>query len=419
MSGAPTAGSPRSSLWVIAAGATTMAVATLPAFFFGAFAVSIRADIGFSPAGIGMAASVFWGTSAASAPLVGRVVQALGAVRSVQLCGVGIAAALLPLALLAESWAALAVFLGFAGVANSIGQTAASLTLAEHGSEHNAGIAFGANQAAVPLASTVAGFAVPLFVVIGGWQAAFLLGATGAVLLAILAPRAILGSDRPARRESEVAERSSKGAQPIDRSVIGLITAGAFLAAGAALTLTSYFVAFAVESGYSEGGGGTLFALASLTSVVVRVIAGARLDRAQRLSGRRVNALAPAGAILLIGSAGFALLATAQVWSPALVVGTMLALGLGWSWAGLMTFAIVDLHRGAAAVATGVVLTGVFTGGVVMPTALGLVIDQVSYRTAWVAASACMGTAALLFLFASAILSRRARQTPEDPAAPT
>lgn len=197
--------------------------------------------------------------------------------------------------------------------------------------------------------------------------------------------------------------------------MIGLVTVGSFFAAGAALALTSYFVAFAVETGYSEGAGGTLFAVASLTSVVIRIIAGARLDRAKRAGRRRRDALAPAGAILLVGAGGFALLSASEAWPAALVIGTLLALGVGWSWAGLMTFSIVELHPDAAAVATGVVLTGVFTGGVVMPIAVGLPIEHLSYRAGWLAGAACMAIAAALLLAASLLLSRRARRAAEAP----
>ena len=76
-------------------------------------------------------------------------------------------------------------------------------------------------------------------------------------------------------------------------------------------------------------------------------------------------------ALLAVGAAGLALLAVPG--TPALAVGVLLGFGLGWSWPGLMNFAVVRLHPQAPAAATSITQTGVYAGGCLGPLSLGAV----------------------------------------------
>ena len=76
-----------------------------------------------------------------------------------------------------------------------------------------------------------------------------------------------------------------------------------------------------------------------------------------------------------------------------------------------MHLTIVQLNRDAAATATGTILFGVFGGGVVMPSLLGLCIEHASYRFAWTAASGGLVIASGLLLVAHNVLRRRRRRT--------
>ena len=51
----------------------------------------------------------------------------------------------------------------------------------------------------------------------------------------------------------------------------------------------------------------------------------------------------------------------------------ILGFGFGWSWPGLMNFAVVRLHPQAPAAATSITQTGVYAGGCVGPLGLGAV----------------------------------------------
>jgi predicted MFS family arabinose efflux permease len=94
------------------------------------------------------------------------------------------------------------------------------------------------------------------------------------------------------------------------------------------------------------------------------------------------------------GAVGMALPATGA--APALLPGTALAFGMGWSWPGLLNFVIVRHNPSAPAVAIGINQTGVFAGGATGPIAFGLLVEIWSYRVAWSMAGAALLVAALL-----------------------
>jgi MFS family permease len=104
------------------------------------------------------------------------------------------------------------------------------------------------------------------------------------------------------------------------------------------------------------------------------------------------------------GSLGLALLAVPS--SVALVVGVVLGFGLGWSWPGLLTFAVVKLHPQAPAAATSISQTGVYAGGFVGPLGFGALAASIGYPPAWVLAALAMVLAASLMALASRALHR-------------
>ena len=98
---------------------------------------------------------------------------------------------------------------------------------------------------------------------------------------------------------------------------------------------------------------------------------------------------------LALGAIGFGLLAVPG--SPALIVGTVLAFGLGWAWPGLLQFAVVRLNPSAPAAATSIVQVGVYAGGFAGPIVFGWLAAHASFPVAWsVAAVAMVVTAALM-----------------------
>jgi dipeptide/tripeptide permease len=102
------------------------------------------------------------------------------------------------------------------------------------------------------------------------------------------------------------------------------------------------------------------------------------------------------------GAVGLALLAVPG--TPALVIGTILGFGLGWSWPGLMQFAVVRLNPTAPAAASSIIQMGVYAGGCVGPIAFGLTATHTSFPAAWAAAAVTMVAAALLVVLGRRML---------------
>lgn len=364
----------------VAAAALSTVLASLPVFLLGGLAVLVRGELGFGELQLGLAVSTFFAVAAATAVPAGRVAHRLGARRTTVL-GAWLSAAALVAMALAGSYAALLVALSVAGVANSLAQIGSNQALARAVPAARQGLAFGVKQSAVPAATLLAGLALPAIGLTLGWRAAFLGAALLALVYVVLVPRAA----RPVAAARPRADRTGDAA-------VGALTvlslAGA-LASGAANALGAFLVESAVSVGLSAGAAGLLLAGGSALGVVVRLLAGWRAD------AREGGHLAVVIAMIGTGAFGMALLATTSV--PLLVPGTALAFGLGWSWPGLLTFAVVRLNPAAPAIATSITQTGIFAGGATGPLLFGLLIEAFSYRVAWsVAALALLGSALLM-----------------------
>jgi len=90
--------------------------------------------------------------------------------------------------------------------------------------------------------------------------------------------------------------------------------------------------------------------------------------------------------MLIVGTAGFVLLATGRSWP--FVLGTMLAFGAGWGWHGLFNFAGVKYNPNVPAAATGITQTGAAAGSAAGPFLFGVIVESTSYGTAWLSAGA-------------------------------
>jgi hypothetical protein len=89
----------------------------------------------------------------------------------------------------------------------------------------------------------------------------------------------------------------------------------------------------------------------------------------------------------------------------------VLGFGLGWSWPGLMNFAVVRLHPQAPAAATSITQTGVYAGGCIGPLGLGAVAAVAGYPVMWSVAAVAMLLAAGFMVLGSAMLRRHAVAT--------
>jgi cyanate permease len=242
-------------------------------------------------------------------------------------------------------------------------------------------------QSAIPVATLLTGAAVPTIALPFGWRWAFVAGAVLAVAVLPLAPR---GPRPPARPKGTGDKRAERATGPL--VVLALGTA---FAAGSASALGIFLVDSAVAQGIGAATAAGMLTLGSVVGMLTRLGGGWLADR------RRGNHLTFVAATLGVGAGGLALLAVAGM--PALVIGTMVGYGLGWSWPGVLNFAVVRLNPLAPAAATSITQSGVYVGGCIGPLLFGLVAAH-SYATAWLAAAGAMLVAAVLVLLGGRML---------------
>jgi predicted MFS family arabinose efflux permease len=371
--------------------ATTIAC-VLPVFLLGGLAVQMGEELRFSPAGLGLAVSVYFGVSALASVPSGALVERLGPA-VVARAGILLSAgSLLAVALLARSYAVLVVLLAVGAGANALGQLASNMALARQVPAGRQGLSFGVKQAAIPISTLLAGAAVPAFALTVGWRWAFV-AAAGAALAAL--PAVPTDPHRPAGAHRE------RGA---GRATTPLVVLGvaATLAAAAANALGTFLVDSAAGRGLDPALAGLTLTLGSAVCVAGRVGSGWLADRRAR------GHVAVIAGMLVVGAGGLGLLAAAG--PVPLVAGVVLGFGLGWAWPGLLNFAVVRLHPQAPAAATSITQTGVYAGGCVGPLGLGAVAAHAGYPAMWTVAAVAMLLAAALMLAGSRMLTRRQPQ---------
>jgi MFS family permease len=358
-----------------------VAVATagvLPAFLTGGLAVQVRGELDFGAGALGVAVAAFFATSSLASAVMGRLVEGVGAYRGMRLAAAGSAASLLGVALLATSWAGLVGCLVLGGLANAVTHPATNLSLAREVRAGRQGLSFGVKQAAIPLATLLAGLAVPGIAATLGWRWAFVGGAALALAIAALVPAGT--SEDVIRRREEVGEKDARVAALV------LLALGIGLGSTAATPLGAFLVESSVAAGLRVETAGFLLAAGSALNIAVRVAFGHLADG---MSGGRLLLVS---GMLGIGVVGFALLATGE--GSLLVPGALLAFGAGWGWPGLFNFAVVKTSPNAPAAATGITQTGASGGAALGPLVFGLVAEAASYEVAWLVC----GTVALAAL---------------------
>ena len=364
-------------------------VGVLPAFLTGGLVVQIRTDLDFGSAALGLAVALFFASASLASVVMGRVVEKIGAHRSMRLSAVASAASLLSVALFAGSWRGLVACLVLGGLANAVAQPATNLSLAREVPAGRQGVSFGIKQAAIPTATLLAGLAVPGIAVTLGWRWAFAGGAVLALLIALLVPVESLGG-----------VRRLKEARAGDVSVapLVLLALGIGLGSTAATPLGAFIVESSVASGLHVGTAGLLLALGSAAGIVVRVWFGHLADG---MGGGRLRLVA---AMLGVGVAGFVMLASGKV--GLILPGTLLAFGAGWGWPGLFNFAVVKTNPRAPAAATGITQTGASGGAALGPLVFGLVVEATSYGTAWLVSGVIAVLALVAILMGRAMILR-------------
>lgn len=371
-------GAARTLAVVVAVGAAGV----MPAFLVGALSLQVRRDLDMGVTGIGVAVAIFFVAAAVGSRPLGRLAERIGPSVAMRACGLGAAVCLFAIGGLARSPAALLGLLAMAGICNAISQPATNLFLTRRTRAVQQGLLFGIKQSAIPLAILVSGLAVPVAALSIGWRPTFAV----AGLLALAAAAAV-------PREADAIVERPRGAPGgrLDARLLGMLALGVGLSSLGPNALPAHLVASGAEAGISEASSGLVLAAGSLLSLVVRVFAGWMADRRGR------HDFTPVAALLALGSIGFALTASGR--PGPLVIGALIAFGLGWGWNGLFHFAVVNSNRDAPAAATGVTQSGIYAGAALGPALFGLIAGEVSFAAAWATSATFMLTAAIVILF--------------------
>jgi predicted MFS family arabinose efflux permease len=244
---------------------------------------------------------------------------------------------------------------------------------------------FGLKHAGIPSSTLVAGLAVPAVVVFFGWRLAYGLAATLAVAVWLLLPRQPV----TARPAADLIEDPRRFVAPMEsRHLVGMAI-GASLATWAALALSTYLVAAAVDQGLSAVEGGWLLFAGSASSIGGRIVAGHVTDR---IGGRGFGAIA---ALTAVGVVIFLLIGMAS--GGVFVLLVLIAFATGWAWPGLVTYTVVNANSGSAAASSAITQAGIFFGMGFGPVVLGWVAETWSFDAVWLVVATALALAAATF----------------------
>jgi MFS family permease len=370
--------------WTVLGASAMTTLGTLPVFLLSSQSVFVRSDLDFDEGRFGIAVSAFFVAAAAAALLGGRLVDRLGRRTSTAAAGLLTVIGTFGVTWAARSWLVLTAAMVVLGVANAACQVTSNVIMARVVPAHRRGLGFGVKQAAIPLAITLAGLAVPTVGALLGWRWTFALTGFGGlvvVLVSLRLPSGTLTSARP----GETLDRPSTTALVTTMIAVSLASA-------AGNSLGSFVASWGFRVGLTPEGAGLLMATGSAVNLVVRVVAGHLADRRY---GRNLPVVA---AQMIIGAASLAVLSFP--FEPTVVASGLIAFALGWSWPGLLMYAVVRVSRDAPGAASSYLQAGAFVGGAAGPALFGAVVSASGYETAWRVAAMLFAVAATLVIVA-------------------
>ncbi len=327
--------------------------------------------LSFSPEWIGYFISIVYVAGMLSALVSGNFIVRYGSIRVSQL---GLALCALGLALVASGNLTLIV-LGalIMGIGYGPISPASSHVLGRTTSPERRSLAFSIRQTGNPIAGFLAGLAIPVLVVVTGWQITlFLVAALSMVFIWVAEPfRQELDNDRLATSPFSLSQIT----QPIklvfmnrDLRELGIVS---FVFCGLQMILTSYLVTYlTLEIDISFVAAGFVLAMTQLVSVFARVFWGWVADRF--LSPRKVMV------ILGVTMATCAVLTgiLTATWSYGFIMLLMTIFGasaIGWNGVYMAEVARVS-PPGMIASTTGASLFFTYLGGIVCPSGFAFVI---------------------------------------------
>lgn len=362
------------------AATSTSVVAVTPVFLLGATAVLIRPELGFGQAGLGVAVTAFFIASSLIAVLAGRIVEVVGATRSLRLICFGSGGAMMSIGVFADDLLHFVILILVAGTVNGFSQPAANLTLARR-VRLRQGLMFGIKQSSVPFSTLVAGVFIPTIALQFGWRWTFGIAGLLSWLLMAVVPSGLAPAVGSASKDPDPV-----GARPPRGLMLLSVAAGAGTAGATAMA--AFIVESASVAGLTVSAASWLLVAGSLAGVVARIVAGALADQGEHAPLSLVSIM------LAIGAGGYLLLSVGE--PGVMLVGALLSYAFGWGWTGLLMYAVVQQNPDGPAAASGVVLTGAAAGAAIGPLGFSLLVTQASFQIAWWACALTALTSAYL-----------------------
>ena len=362
-----------------------VALSALPVFLVGATFLQLERDIALTTTGLGAVTALFFLSASISSAGLGRVVERIGWRASMRINSISSAVILAGIALLATSALSLSLLLVAGGAVYGLANPSANKALAEVVPPERRGLVFGLKHSGIPSSTLLAGLAVPTLALTIGWRYAF---GFAALLLPVIWLLLAKDSDEPI--DLAGAEVSSSEVGPMSTAQIVALAVAAALATWAAVSLSTFLIAAAVEASLSEAGAGLLLFAGSLTSISIRVVAGSITDRRRSRGFVGLALLMAAGSVVFVALSG-----ASGLWFVGLV---LVAFATGWGWPGLMTFTVVNANIGTPAASSAITQAGVFLGAGLGPLVLGWLIDNVSRTASWTTVALCLGVASVVTL---------------------
>lgn len=396
----PAATPPRSVLPTILGASLLSTLGAMPVFLLAVQASFVQADLHFSASRLGLTVAAFFASAATTTLLGGRWLGGRSPRTTTMLTGAISAAGGLGVGLAVDGWPALVALMTLLGAANATAQMTSNLSLARGIPPGRRGFGFGLKQSAIPAAILVSGMLVPLVSGQYGWRPTFVgVGVAGCVVIVAGWFRRD-GTAPPADADLDV-----------DRSALApllVMMVAMTLASGAANALGSFGASWGHQIGVSPARAGLVMALASALNIAVRLVGGFLAD--QRY-GRNLPVVA-----LQCGVGAVALLAMSFADGGTWVPVSLVAFAVGWSWPGLLMYAVVRVSRDSVATASGLLQAGAFAGGALGPLTFGFLVDWVGYPTTWRWAAVAFGVGAGLVLLARRmIIDDLVRRPPREP----
>ena len=392
-------GNPAGFSALVTASLLVTAAANLSPTLVSALAVQIQDDLGIGAAEIGMTVSAFFFVGVLTSALSGRMVERIGPTAGLRLASAAAGAVLIVTGVLGRSWPALIALVAVAGLANSWAQPAANLYVARGVSNQRQGLALGIQKSGIPTASLMAGLAIPTIGLTIGWSWAFVLSGLFAFGVLLCVP-AVAGPSAAAGGNDTTTVPTARPRPDVPMRLLVAVACSTCLAAMGSMALSSFFVLSSVEIGIAEAVAGILLMAGSVVGIASRLVMGASADRAS------VSPLRMLSAMFAVASLAFVGLSTG---SKAMLFAAMpFAFATSFAWPGLFHLAMVRSNPSAPGAATGITMTGSFTGAVCGPLLFGLLVEAAGYGWAWGFTAITSAAAAAVMAATGRLIEHRA-----------